>query len=104
VRISALSGDFEALRRVIRGLVDNAIKYTPAGRSITVSARETGDLLAISVSDTGKEFPKLTCHTSSKSFYRAASEADDDPLGTAAPGVASVSISRNTSSRSWTAS
>lgn len=85
VRISALSGDFEALRRVIRGLIDNAIKYTPAGWSITVSARESGDLLAISVSDTGKGISEADLPHVFEKFYRA--EADDDQMGTAAPGV-----------------
>ena len=84
VRTPALSGDFEALRRVIRNLIDNAIKYTPAGGLITVSARESGDLLAISVSDTGKGIPDADLSRVFEKFYRAESEADD---GTAAPGV-----------------
>jgi len=84
VRIPALRGDFEALRRVIRGLVDNAIKYTPAGGLITVSAQENGDLLAISVSDTGKGIPDAALPHVFEKFYRAESEADD---GIAAPGV-----------------
>jgi len=87
VRVSAVSGDFEALRRVIRNLIDNAIKYTPAGGSITVSARETGDLLAISVTDMGKGISDADLPHVFEKFYRAASEADDDPMGTAAPGV-----------------
>lgn len=84
VRTPALRGDFEALRRVIRGLVDNAIKYTPAGGLITVSAQENGDLLAISVSDTGKGIPDAALPHVFEKFYRAESEADD---GIAAPGV-----------------
>jgi signal transduction histidine kinase len=72
---------------VIRGLVDNAIKYTPAGGSITVSTRESGDLVAISVSDTGKGISEADLPHVFEKFYRAASDADDDPKGTAAPGV-----------------
>lgn len=84
LRTPALSGDFEALRRVIRNLIDNAIKYTPAGGRITVSAFEKFDLLAISVSDTGKGIPEADLPHVFEKFYRAESEVDD---GTAAPGV-----------------
>lgn len=84
VRTPALSGDFEALRRVIRNLIDNAIKYTPAGGRITVSACESGDLTAISVSDTGKGISEVDLPHVFEKFYRAESEAND---GTAAPGV-----------------
>jgi two-component system phosphate regulon sensor histidine kinase PhoR len=82
-----LSGDFEALRRVIRGLVDNAIKYTPAGGRITVSARESDDLLAISVSDTGTGISEADLPHVFEKFYRAESEAGISSMGTAAPGV-----------------
>ena len=88
--LSAVSGDFEALRRVIRGLIDNAIKYTPEGGHITVSAREFDDGLAISVSDTGKGIPESDLPHVFEKFYRVASEADDGfaaQPGTAAPGV-----------------
>lgn len=85
VRTSAVSGDFEALRRVIRNLIDNAIKYTPAGGRITVSARENDDLLAISVSDTGKGISEADLPHVFDKFYRA--ESDESSMGTAAPGV-----------------
>ena len=90
VRIPPLSGDFEALRRVIRGLIDNAIKYTPAGGRITVSAQEADQLVAISVGDTGKGIPEADLPHIFEKFYRAGSDADDGPTGlpgTAAPGV-----------------
>jgi len=87
---SAVSGDFEALRRVIRGLIDNAIKYTPEGGHITVSARELADGLAISVSDTGKGIPQSDLPHVFDKFYRVAPDAEDGVTaqpGTAAPGV-----------------
>jgi signal transduction histidine kinase len=87
---SAVSGDFEALRRVIRGFIDNAIKYTPEGGQITVSAREFDDGMAIRVSDTGKGIPETDLPHVFEKFYRVASEADDGfsaQPGTAAPGV-----------------
>ena len=75
VRIAAVSGDFEALRRVIRGLLDNAIKYTPTGGLITIAASEIDNRLAIRVSDTGKGIPAADLPHVFEKFYRAASEA-----------------------------
>lgn len=88
-----LRGDFEALRRVVRGLVDNAIKYTPEGGHIAVSARQVDNMLAIIVNDTGKGIPASDMPRVFEKFYRVGSEAaetDDAPAGstgTAASGV-----------------
>src|SRR5688572_16162020 len=85
--LAAVSGDFEALRRVIRGLIDNAIKYTPEGGRIRVSARETEDKLAISVSDTGTGIPEQDLPHIFSKFYRVAADGPADSPGAAAPGV-----------------
>jgi signal transduction histidine kinase len=74
IRIAAVSGDFEAFRRVIRGLIDNAIKYTAAGGVITVSASEIDEGVAISVSDTGKGIPAADLPHVFEKFYRVPSE------------------------------
>ena len=70
-----VGGDFEALRRVIRGLIDNAIKYTPEGGQIAISGREVNQRLAISVSDTGKGIPEHDLPFIFDKYYRVASEA-----------------------------
>jgi signal transduction histidine kinase/ActR/RegA family two-component response regulator len=48
-----LEGDMRRLEQVFLNLLTNAMKFTPSGGSITLSARADGDALEISVEDTG---------------------------------------------------
>ncbi len=86
-----VQGDFEALRRVVRGLIDNALKYTPAGGAVMVTAQTAGQTLAITVKDNGQGIPPEDAPHVFEKFYRAGAptaEADQTPSpGTAAPGV-----------------
>ena len=52
--IPAVCADPKALRRVVSNVLENAIKYTPDGGRILVSAHETDGHVAISVTDNGR--------------------------------------------------
>lgn len=52
-----MCADPKALRRVLSNLIENAIKYTPDGGRIIVSADEMEDQVAISVTDNGRGIP-----------------------------------------------
>ncbi len=86
-------GDFEPLRRVVRGLIDNALKYTPAGGTVTVSVHRAGETLAIAVKDNGLGILPVDMSHVFEKFYRAGAAQSDGganqstALGTAAPGV-----------------
>ena len=87
-----IEADFEALCRVIRGLVDNAIKYTPEGGRVIVSARIDGDNVAMSVEDNGggiypDDFDVLPKILSSAIYAVRKRLKPNNASATAAPGV-----------------
>src|SRR5690606_28940970 len=50
-------GDPDRIRQVLLNLVTNAVKFTPAGGRITLSARREGEMAEIRVEDTGRGIP-----------------------------------------------
>jgi signal transduction histidine kinase len=50
--------DERRLRQVLHNLVGNAVKYSPAGGTITVVARESRTEVAVSVTDQGVGIPR----------------------------------------------
>ena len=59
------------VEQVLANLVDNAIKYSPAGGSISISARQSGADLVVSVSDRGVGLTAEQVERLFERFYRA---------------------------------
>jgi signal transduction histidine kinase len=55
--LPAVIADRTRLREILLNLIDNAVKYTPANGKIVISARETGDVVEVSITDTGVGIP-----------------------------------------------
>ena len=63
-------GDKARLEQVLMNVLSNAIKYTPDGGSIKLSAAREGDKLVISVLDNGIGIPKKDLPRIFERFYR----------------------------------
>jgi heavy metal sensor kinase len=63
-------GDQELLRRLVLNLLDNALRYTPAGGQVSVSLEDRDADLMVSVSDTGIGIPPEAAPHVFERFYR----------------------------------
>jgi two-component system phosphate regulon sensor histidine kinase PhoR len=63
--------DPHLFQQVIANLVHNAIKFTPAGGEIRITARASADEITVAVSDTGVGIPKADLPRIFERFYKA---------------------------------
>jgi two-component system phosphate regulon sensor histidine kinase PhoR len=74
--------DRDRLAQVLINLLDNAIKFTPAGGRIGIEARADGDRLEIAVRDTGPGIPPEDLGRIFERFYRVERSRDRREGGT----------------------
>jgi len=88
--VPAVSADRDRLAQVLINLVDNAVKYTPEGGSVTVTAREVADgTIEVAVTDTGIGIPPADLPRITERFYRV-DKARSRELGGTGLGLAIV--------------
>ena len=64
-------GDRNRLRQVFINIVDNAIKYSDKGDTVSVEAYQQGDMIVISVSDTGIGISKEDLPKVKQKFFKS---------------------------------
>ena len=67
----SIQADSDALRRAVLILIDNAVKYTPAGGAVKVELTEEGEFAVVSVTDTGIGIAKEDIAHVFDRFWRA---------------------------------
>jgi signal transduction histidine kinase len=63
-------GEAQGTRQILNNLLDNALKYTPAGGQVRVSARQEEELAILEVADTGIGIPAADLDRIFERFYR----------------------------------
>ena len=66
-----VNADADRLQRVLRNLIDNALRHTPSGGSVRVEAHTEGNLAHVLVSDTGPGIEPEDLERVFERFYRA---------------------------------
>ena len=69
--LPSVSADEARIEQVLVNLIHNAIKFTPPGGRVNISARAEGDKLIVSVSDTGVGIPEDDLPRVFERFYKA---------------------------------
>jgi signal transduction histidine kinase len=86
--LPALIGDGDRLAQVFTNLVDNALKFTPAGGKVILAGTSAGTEMVLTVSDTGPGIPQEALPRLFDRFYqvdasRAGGEGHGAGLGLA---------------------
>jgi PAS domain S-box-containing protein len=77
----AANADGDKLRQILAALVDNAVKFSPSGGTVTVVARRTSDGVEFRVEDEGVGIPQSEQEWIFRKFYRGGDAAPGTGLG-----------------------
>lgn len=80
---ATVRGSTFLIRELLANLVDNAIRYTPAGGSVTVRVWREGDASMVEVEDTGPGIPAEFREKVRQRFFRLATQTEGCGLGLA---------------------
>lgn len=76
-----VSADIGLIQRVLENLIENAIKYTPAGGEIDISLLSGKNFVATHIDDSGQGIPSEDMPHIFERFYRVDKHRDEDGTG-----------------------
>jgi signal transduction histidine kinase len=79
--MAPVSADLMMINRVITNLLDNAIKYTDPGGSISVKVSDTDETIVVRIMDTGAGIPAQHLSRIFDPFYRVHTDSEGSGLG-----------------------
>jgi len=78
---ASVLADRARLEQVLTNVLDNALRHTPAGGTVTVGARTAGRQLTLSVADSGEGIDRTHLPHLFERFYRAHTREDEQGSG-----------------------
>jgi two-component system sensor histidine kinase KdpD len=78
--LALIPADYMLMTQVLLNLIDNAIKYSPAGSPVELAIRQAASELAVSIQDRGYGVPEEDLERIFGKFYRV--QRKDSPGGT----------------------
>ncbi|WP_407344125.1 ATP-binding protein [Pengzhenrongella phosphoraccumulans] len=76
-----IRADAARIQEVITNLIDNALKFTPAGGQITVGAITQDDHVAVTVADTGRGVPPQDLDRIFEQFFQVSHDGEESRNG-----------------------
>ncbi|WP_347488538.1 HAMP domain-containing sensor histidine kinase [Desulfoscipio sp. XC116] len=73
--LPAIKADSNRLKQVVINLLDNALKFTPPGGIISISAQAGQEQIQIKIADTGNGIPHAELSQVTQKFYKGTSSA-----------------------------
>jgi signal transduction histidine kinase len=96
--------DADAFRQVLLNLLENAVKYGPAGQTVTVRARMHGDSLRVEVDDEGPGIPEPDREAIWQKFVRLQRDRGSHKAGTGIGLAVARDIVARHGGRTWVGS
>jgi signal transduction histidine kinase len=81
--VSPILGDKNRLKQVFINIIDNALKYTEKGGSVSVNVKEKDTEVIINITDNGCGIPKEHINKVTEKFYKANSAKKGSGIGLA---------------------
>ena len=77
----AAHADRDKLRQILSALLDNAVKFSPYGGTVTVAARRRNEAVEVTVGDEGVGIPRSEQERIFRKFYRGGDASSGTGLG-----------------------
>ena len=81
VDLPFVSADIGLIERVFENLLENAVRYTPEGGTITVTLTQEGERIKVQVTDTGCGIPQERIPYVFERFYRIETTSSEESRG-----------------------
>jgi signal transduction histidine kinase len=99
--INDIYGEQSSIEEVLLNIIINAVKYSPSGKNVTITAEEKGEMVLIEVIDQGMGIPEGETELIFNEFYRASNARSQTIEGTGLGLAITKQIIENHGGKIW---